>query len=176
MTSPAIVVVTGASGAGKTTLVKALEQRELDGIRCYYFDSIGVPSTEEMTRQFGSPAVWQETMTRQWIARLARPEEGVRIAVLDGQVRPSFLRTAFAEVGVTNGRVILVDCSHEVREARLRGPRKQPDLASRDMAAWAAYLRGQADALALPVLDTSALTIGAATDRLASLISCPAPE
>lgn len=171
MSSPSIIVVTGASGSGKTTLVKALEQRELDGIRCHYFDSIGVPSTDEMTREFGSPAAWQETMTRQWIARLVRPEEGGRIAVLDGQVRPSFVRTAFAEAGVTTGCVILVDCSHEVREARLRGPRNQPDLVSRDMAAWAAYLRGQADALELPVLDTTTLSIDAATDRLANLIS-----
>ena len=175
MPSPVIVVVTGASGAGKTTLVKALEQRGPDGIRCHFFDSIGVPPVEEMVARFGSPGGWQEAMTRRWIARLAVPEDGVRIAVLDGQVRPSFVLKAFAEAGVTTGRVILVDCSHEVREDRLRGPRDEPDLASRDMAAWAAYLRGQADALELPVLDTTTLTIEAATDILANLILVP-PE
>jgi hypothetical protein len=34
------------------------------------------------------------------------------------------------------------------------------------MACWAAYLRGQADALDLPIINTSALTIEAATDAL----------
>jgi dephospho-CoA kinase len=165
MTPPVIVIVTGASGAGKTTLVTTLEQRRIPGIRCHYFDSIGVPSPEEMTEQFGSPAAWQEAMTRQWIARLGKPDVGVRIAVLDGQVRPSVVRTAFAEAGV-KGHVILVDCRHEVREARLRGPRAQPDLASRDMAAWAAYLRGQADALDIPIVDTTSASIAAATDAL----------
>ncbi len=39
---PLIVVVTGASGVGKTTLVHALEAQNVPGVRCYYFDSIGV--------------------------------------------------------------------------------------------------------------------------------------
>lgn len=164
------MVVTGASGAGKTTLVKALEQRGLDGVRCFYFDSIGVPSTEEMVAQFGSPGAWQEAMTRRWIARLSRPEDGIVIAVLDGQVRPSFVREVFGESGVLSGMVILIDCSHEVREARLHGSRDQPQLASRDMAAWAAYLRGQADALDLPVIDTTSTSVEEATEVLAALV------
>ena len=170
MSSPTIMVVTGASGSGKTTLVKALEQRGLDGVRCFYFDSIGVPPTEDMVAQFGSPGAWQEAMTRRWIARLSRPENGMVTAVLDGQVRPSFVREAFHESGVQSGMVILIDCSHEAREARLRGPRDQPELASRDMAAWAAYLRGQADALDLPIIDTTSMSIEAATDVLAALV------
>ena len=36
---PGLLVVTGASGAGKTTLVRALDARRLDGVRCYYFDA-----------------------------------------------------------------------------------------------------------------------------------------
>ena len=48
--SPVVLVVTGASGAGKTTLVRALAGREFSGVRCYYFDSIGVPSAELMER------------------------------------------------------------------------------------------------------------------------------
>ena len=165
MAPPVVVIVTGASGVGKTTLVTTLDQRGIPGIRCHYFDSIGVPSVEEMTREFGSPGAWQEAMTLQWIARLGQPDDGVRMAILDGQVRPSFVRAAMAASGVA-GQIILIDCSHEVREERLRGPRAQPDLASRDMAAWAAYLRGQADALGLPIVDTTSTSIEAATDAL----------
>jgi hypothetical protein len=43
------------------------------------------------------------------------------------------------------------------------------------MAGWAGYLRGQADALGLPVLDTTRLTIAEATDALQSLITAGAP-
>jgi len=80
------------------------------------------------------------------------------------------VRSVLAARGV-EACIILVDCSHAVREARLRTERRQPELASRDMAAWAAYLRGQADVLNLPVLDTSTQSVGAATDALAQLVS-----
>ncbi len=166
MPVPDIVVVTGASGAGKTTLVQELDRRALAGVRCYYFDSIGVPSPETMVAQFGSPSAWQEAMTRQWISRLLANTDHARIAVLDGQVRPSVVRSTFEEAGVVRGRIVLVDCGHDVREARLNGARNQPALASRDMAAWAAYLRGQADALALPIVDTTTASIAGATDAL----------
>jgi adenylylsulfate kinase-like enzyme len=48
--TPAILVVTGASGSGKTAAVRALDARDLPGVRCYYFDTVGVPSREEMER------------------------------------------------------------------------------------------------------------------------------
>jgi hypothetical protein len=166
MPVPNIVVVTGASGAGKTTLVCELDQRALAGVRCYYFDSIGVPSPETMVAQFGSSSAWQEAMTRQWVARLVANVDEAQIVVLDGQVRPSVVRSAFREAGVSKGQIVLVDCDHDVREGRLRGARNQPALASRDMAAWAAYLRGQADALGLPIVDTTTATVTAATDAL----------
>jgi len=54
--------------------------------------------------------------------------------------------------------VLLIDCDHERRDARLRVARNPPDLATPRMAAWAAYLRGQADALELPIFDTTNLT------------------
>jgi type II secretory pathway predicted ATPase ExeA len=51
----AILVVTGASGSGKTTTVRALEARALPGVRCYYFDAVGVPAAGALEREFGSP-------------------------------------------------------------------------------------------------------------------------
>ena len=158
--SSRIVVVTGASGAGKTTVVRRLAERKRDGVTCAFFDSIGVPPPDEM------PEAWQETTTTAWIRRLAQAP--ARLAVLDGQTRPTFARRAFAEVGV-DGRIILLECSREVRARRL-ADRGQPELASDDMHAWAAYLRGQADALELPVIDTSTLDVDQATDALLALL------
>jgi hypothetical protein len=42
------------------------------------------------------------------------------------------------------------------------------------MAAWAAYLRGQADALGLPIVDTTTATVTAATDALSQWVMAAA--
>jgi len=166
---PAILVLTGASGAGKTTLVAALGALELPGVGCYFFDSIGVPSPEEMTRLYGGGEQWQGAMTERWVARLMRNEDGVRVAVLDGQVRPSVVKAHMDALGARTWRIVLADCGHAERNARLHGPRGQPELSTRDMDCWAAYLRGQADALGLPVLDT-ARPVDVAVAELAVLV------
>jgi len=44
------------------------------------------------------------------------------------------------------------------------------------MGAWAAYLRGQADALGLPIIDTSMLSVDQALARLVSLLPPPAGD
>ena len=165
MEETTIVVVTGASGVGKTTLVRALEAAGDPSIDCHYFDSIGVPSPEEMVREYGSGDAWQKAMTERWICRLHAETAPGRVAVLDGQTRPTFVRDAFAAAGVARGGMVLVDCDPATRHRRLTGDRGQPELASERMDAWAAYLRGQADALGLPVIDNS----GALDDSLAQL-------
>jgi hypothetical protein len=111
-----------------------------------------------MVAEYGSPEAWQHATTDRWIAHLAANSEQSRIAVLEGQIRPTEARAAFARFNVSRGHVLLIDCDHEPRDARLRGERNQADLATPRMAAWAAYLRGQADALELPIFDTTSLT------------------
>jgi hypothetical protein len=131
--APAVLVVTGASGVGKTTLVDALDAARLRGVGCYHFDALGVPPPEEMTHRFGGGPQWRAWAMQEWAARLARNDAGVAVAVLDAQVPPTLARAAL----------------------RAAGPRGQPELACADMDCWAAYLRGQADALELPIVDTN---------------------
>ena len=154
--APAILVVTGASGAGKSTLVRGLAALRLPGIGCYEFDTIGVPTEAEIVARFGSGEGFQAWALDAWVARLARNDDRVTVAVLDASVRPRAARDALARHGIARGAVVLVDCAYAERNARLRGPRGQPELATPQMDGWAAYLRGQADALDLPVLDTTA--------------------
>jgi hypothetical protein len=160
------LVVTGASGAGKTATVRALEDRCIPGARCFYFDSIGVPKSEEMERDYGGAEQWQRSATREWLVHLAGLPSDMSLAVLDGQTRPSFVFEAAARAASGAIHVALLDCSSQVRNDRLRTSRKQPELANVRMDHWAAYLRGQADALNLMVIDTTDLTVTQAADQL----------
>lgn len=164
--TPAIIVVTGASGSGKTAAVRALETRALRGVRCYYFDSIGVPSPEEMKRDYGNGENWQALKTEQWLNFLATDPDSAEVYVLDGQTRPSFVNAAAERTRIDVLRVVLLDCAPPVRNRRLIELRGQAELANSQMDCWAAYLRGQADALDLPVIDTTTLTLEAVVDVL----------
>ena len=170
MNTPAILVVIGASGSGKTAAVRALEARALPGIRCYYLDTIGVPSAEGIDRNFGGPEKWQALATQQWLDRLAGVADGTEVCVLDGQTRPSFVRTAAERAGIAVVQVVLLECAPEVRHARLAQSRGQPELCNPQMDSWAVYLRGQADALSLPVIDTTGLEIPAVVDVLVTYV------
>lgn len=170
MSASRILVVTGASGVGKTTIVDALDARALAGVQCFHFDSIGVPTPEVMERDYGSGELWQAAATAEWLACLDSIPCTTRVAVLDGQTRPSFVFNAASRVRVRSVHVVLVDCAPHVRDARLHGPRQQPELATSRMDAWAAYLRGQADALGLPIIDTSRLTVPDATSELEGIV------
>jgi len=165
----AILFVIGGSGAGKTSAVAELAARHLPDVRCFFFDRIGVPSAEVMTRDYGGGEQWQAHATREWVNRLTSDRHR-GVAVLDGQTRPSFISAAVADVGGLHTQMVLLDCSVEVRAIRL-ADRGQPELATAQMNNWAAYLRGQAEALNLPLVNTSALSIAEVADVLAQQVA-----
>lgn len=159
-----LLFVIGTSGVGKTAAVEALRARPIVGLACHHFDSISVPTVVEMTRQFASPEHWQEIATQEWAGRLGQCSDPV--VILEGQTRPSFIRSALA--GKRAG-IVLLDCHPTVRSQRLRTGRRQPELDTPEMQQWAVYLRGQAEALGLPIIDTTSLTPDEVADQLFAL-------
>lgn len=167
-----LVVLTGASGSGKTTIAEAFARDHGRAVDVLRFDSIGVPATEEMIRDHGSPENWQRDMMIVWAERIAPVVAGGRPVLLEGQVRPSFIQSALASAGIGNFRIVLVDCSDEVRSQRLCGPRAQPELADTNMMNWAAFLRREGQQA--ETLDTGRLSVSDAVSRLAQLFAMEA--
>jgi dephospho-CoA kinase len=153
-----LIVLTGASGSGKTTIAQAIESRFSGEIDVHYFDRIGVPSVDEMTAEYGSPAHWQYAMTVKWMERLANLAQSRPKVLFEGQMRLAFVVEATKPVGL-GCRLLLVDCDDETRRHRLAVDRGQPELANPDMMNWAAYLRQEAIAANAEVLDTSAMSL-----------------
>jgi len=162
----AILVLTGASGSGKTTLLRAVEALEIPAVACFQCDTIyqGLP---EEVRADGEVA--QDAILAHWVKHaLERP--AIELAVLETQIRPHKAQAMLQRLGIAVHRVVLVECEQAERETRLRGPRGQPELAHPKMENWAAYLRGQADALALDIINTSRVPISASSARLRPIL------
>jgi chloramphenicol 3-O-phosphotransferase len=162
-----LVVLTGASGSGKTTIAKAIEQRHPGLATVLFFDSIGIPSPEHMIAEYGSDEAWQRAATLRWMERIAAMPEQSRI-LLEGQACISFLREGIALADITDFRIILVDCDEATRARRLLLDRRQPDLANPTMLNWAKHLRAEAERAGCEILDTSTTTLGACVERICS--------
>ena len=153
-----VYFITGASGVGKTTLVEGLKKKYENMPWAFlHFDSIGVPSIEEMKKEFGSPARWQEVKTNEWIDRIVRDYDNEKV-FLEGQVNLQFIYTAFQKNNFANDNIVHLDCNENEMAHRLIHKRNQPGLFNSDMRNWLMFLRSQATELRVPIVDTSTLS------------------
>ena len=53
-----LLVLVGASGAGKTTIAKAVESQRPKLADVFFFDRVGVPTPEAMIAGWGSGEAW----------------------------------------------------------------------------------------------------------------------
>jgi hypothetical protein len=170
--STPLVILTGASGAGKTTIARRFLHEHPADCDVFFFDSIGVPSLETMESDFGGPEAWQRAMTLRWIEQIRpynRPTLSAQKPVLfEGQMRIAFVHEALAAQSVSNARIILIDCDDATRAARLHVACAQPDLANATMMNWARFLREEAHQLGAEILDTSHQTIEQCVNLLQS--------
>lgn len=107
-----VFFIIGASGAGKTTTLKHLEMAMPKGCILMHFDSIGVPSFQEMEEKYGSIEEWQRVKTDEWIRRFASCELVRTNVLFDAQVRPSFIQECCEKYEVPF-EVVLFDASDE---------------------------------------------------------------
>jgi RNase adaptor protein for sRNA GlmZ degradation len=164
--APSFVILTGASGSGKTSLARQVQRRYPLGVDVFFFDSIGVPPAEQMVRDFGSGEAWQRAMTQAWIARISQNRTRAKPTLFEGQMRIAFVSEALGAAGVAEARIILVDCNDDVRVTRLKGNRNQPELADTTMMNWAKYLRREAQAAGIDILDTERLSMAQCTELI----------
>jgi len=107
-----------------------------------------------MNEQFGSPSEWQRHHTHQWIEKLSRLKTDRQI-IFEGQMNIAFIQEAFEKVADPHYQIILIDCTAKEMNRRLIEERNQPELANEDMKNWLAYLRNQAQALGISILNTA---------------------
>ena len=160
-----LIVLTGASGSGKTTIAKRCATLHSDWISIWHFEAIPIPSVDEMVLQYGSTDQWQYQKTLDWFEKLATLDES-RI-LFEGQSRIAFIKDALVRVGISNAKTILVDCDHCTRMRRLTIECGQPELANETMLSWAEYLRHEAHEFACDVLDTSTFSVDDAVEKIA---------
>jgi dephospho-CoA kinase len=161
------VILTGASGVGKTAIAQAIEDGHPE-IAVYRGDPIGLPP-EEILAGYG-PAngpggPTQRGFALYWIGEIAAVLKADRPVLLETQCRIAFLHEALAVHGIQHARIVLLECSDSVRTTRLKA-RGQPHLANEDMANWSRFLHREAKLYGHEVLDTSALRLDACASHI----------
>jgi thymidylate kinase len=152
--TPALLCITGASGAGKTAAIEALREKiEARVLPSLFFDSLGVPSDDEMHAAWESPRAWQKAMTYHWVYTARHIYRTHPLVVLEGSFDPQYAIAACAAHRVKS-IVVLLHAEPAVRHARL-AKRGQPELATDDMTKWASYLHEQTSSLGGVVVDAA---------------------
>jgi adenylate kinase family enzyme len=164
-----LIFIIGASGAGKTTAVKALEKVYLPNYQILYFDSIGVPSFTEMNAKYNGPEEWQRIKTAEWVKIIKETLLPKTHVILDGQTRPKFIEDACIENKISAYEVLLFDCSDEERTERLID-RGQSELADQQMMNWASYLRQESQKRAYQIINNTHLTCEETLNKLLDVL------
>ena len=162
------VVLTGASGSGKTTIAHNIESEHPE-ITVFRFDTIGVPSAEVMAtygtgHQLGG--AWLRAMTLEWFGKIAEVLASGRPVLFEGQMRIAFVLEALQVHGIEHARIICVECDDSTRTDRLTNGRLQPELANESMMGWSRYLHQEAIDAGYEVFDTTGISPAESTAHI----------
>lgn len=167
-----IVFITGASGVGKTTLLDILKSGFSNRSNWGFlkFDSIGVPTPDEMVKEYGSGENWQRAKTYEWIDKMVNEFSHKDIIVMEGQANLEFIKIGFDKQNFRDYIIILIDCKQDIMVKRLVDERQQAWLASEDMKNWLKFLRKQAQDFGAPIIDTSSITPNQSAEQLKQIL------
>jgi len=135
-----LFLVFGSSGAGKTTLIDALQGRDHQ-LALHDLDEVGVPA--------GADVAWRHRALERYVRHaLALQEEGCDL-LLAGQTPFGELLATPSAAKLDGISACLLDCDHETTVARLRGRGNEwldrHGAQLEDHLHWAEWLRKHAD-------------------------------
>ncbi len=163
--TPSLLAVTGASGAGKTAVADRLRAL-VPALPALCFDSLGVPTPEEMTIGWDDGRAWQKAMTWHWVQTAKQVYRTRPLVLLEGSFDPQYA-VAACHANRVPLRVVVLGLDPATRQARL-ARRGQPALATPDMTAWNDYLCDTAKPLGGHVLDARG-TLDDVADRVCTI-------
>ncbi len=168
--SKLILLITGTSGCGKTTVAHALKNGLPEpSTSIHFFDDIGIPKFEEMMEKHGNPLQWQEWATHTWIDKLSQIAHK-QLIILEGSFYPEFAVNKLESLGIENYLIVCLYVDKWIREQRLINERHQPELASQEMENYAQALTMQTEKLGGVVIDASYKTVAEVVTEIRTII------
>jgi dephospho-CoA kinase len=152
MPESALLIINGASGAGKTTTAEALEQR-LNDIAWVHPDGLW-HDTPDATAE----AIFERVLAH-------RQGQAESLTIVDCQIRPSDAKAILRGRNVSVWTSVLIDCPDAVREARLQARGWSGD-EFRRVANWARILRDETQKVGHLVVDSSEMTTAVISEAI----------
>ncbi len=152
-----IIAITGASGVGKTTVLKELSNiLSGDGrVKVFHFDDMELPNWDELD----DSKKWQQEATTEWIDKLVHSARNDNAHILfEGSTEIKFYIEGFRKNSYQDYQILLFDCSEETMKHRLI-ERGQPELFHSNMIGWLNYLRREAKRAEVEVIETDKATV-----------------
>src|SRR5262245_44377063 len=119
-TTPALLCITGASGAGKTAALCALREHiEARVLPTIAFDCLGVPSPDEMQAGWESPRGWQKSMTYHWVYTAKHIYRTHPLVMLEGSFDPQYAIAACTAHRIPRFAVLLLHADAATLAGRL---------------------------------------------------------
>lgn len=163
-----LILITGASGVGKTTILDALYEQHSNMMNIYHFDDIGIPGHDQMIAEYGSVENWQQIMTHQWIHQLT-DKPLTKLTIFEGSFNPRFAYEILESKGI-QWKLICLHTIRSIREKRLIEERQQPELATPDMDNYAQLLKDETSKLGGVIIDTGDFTIRECVNKIMEYI------